>query len=244
MTNYNAQFFNACRNGSTAVVMEFLDDGVPIDVREQDNLQLYQTALHHAARNGRVETCQALIDRGAEVDARNSRRQTSLHETAQQGTFGPCRLLIQRGADVNALDHRNRSPLYFASTEYQHPYKNQDHGAVFLDLLASGGIYGKSPPLGLDKEVRRMEKLTRLQAAAEMKCLDVLVHVLATDSELATLPERVQKVIGLSDARGRHDAAYLLRSWLASCQARGVIAEMNLAALCATDVKMTLHISN
>jgi ankyrin repeat protein len=71
------------------------------------------TALHHAAGFGPINTLQALIDKGADVNAKNRRRSTPLHWAIHD--LAKVRLLLQKGADVNARQAQGRTPLYLAA---------------------------------------------------------------------------------------------------------------------------------
>lgn len=221
-------FFDACRQGRTQDVLTLLKSGIAMDLREQDSLGLHQTALHQAARNGKVDTVRALIDHGAEVDATNTRGQTALHEAAMGGFFEVCRLLIHCGADLNAVDNRKRTPLYWAAEEDREKFQNHDHKIVFLELVAQGAVYAGFKP-GLfyaSPEIRRMEKLTRLQAATQMHGVETLASLLVTDAEPHTLPQRVEAILGSQETPVRDDTAFVLRSWLNAQAARAALASM------------------
>ena len=59
------------------------------------------TALHLAANKGYYEIVQALINRGALVDARDEQGATPLHLAANNGYLIVVQELIRAGADVN-----------------------------------------------------------------------------------------------------------------------------------------------
>ena len=72
------------------------------------------TALMHAAASGTVAIMQALVDAGADVNARNSRAATALHWAV--GDEAKVKLLLLNGAAVNAKTVEGRTPLYAAAT--------------------------------------------------------------------------------------------------------------------------------
>lgn len=225
------EFFAACKGGRTADVLLMLKSGVNIGAREQDPLGLSQTALHHAARNGRMEICQTLIDNGAEVEAVNTRKQTALHEAAMHGQFAVCRLLVRHGANLNAVDAQKRTPLYWAAAEDRETYRLQNYKTTYLELLGRGAIYAELKPHGMGREICRMQGLTRLQAASEMQGVEALCHLLITDDEQTTLPQRVRAVLeNNQDVAIRDDTDFVLRSWLSSHAARDLLAQMELPA--------------
>ena len=71
------------------------------------------TALHHAAGYGPIDNLQLLIDKGADVNAKNRRRSTPLHWAIHDEA--KVRLLLSKGANVNAKQAQGRTPLYLAA---------------------------------------------------------------------------------------------------------------------------------
>jgi ankyrin repeat protein/mono/diheme cytochrome c family protein len=88
------------------------------------------TPLHHAAGFGSLESLTFLLDKGANVNARNRRGSTPLfwaiHDEAK------VRLLIARGATINVKQVEGRSPVYLASVL-------GSGNAVLRLLLENGG---------------------------------------------------------------------------------------------------------
>jgi ankyrin repeat protein len=72
------------------------------------------TALMHAAASGTVAILQALVDAGADVNARNSRAATALHWAVADEA--KVKLLLLSGASVNAKTVEGRTPLYAAAS--------------------------------------------------------------------------------------------------------------------------------
>jgi len=70
--------------------------------------------LHHAAGFGTVATMKALLDAGADANAKNDRAATPIHWAL--GDLAKIRLLLDRGADVNAKQADGRTPLYQAAS--------------------------------------------------------------------------------------------------------------------------------
>jgi ankyrin repeat protein len=71
------------------------------------------TALHHAAGFGPIGNLQLLIDKGADVNAKNRRKSTPLHWAVHDEA--KVRLLLSKGANVNARQVQGRTPLYLAA---------------------------------------------------------------------------------------------------------------------------------
>lgn len=86
------------REGSTEELLEFLDHGLPVDVRDEQGNTLVMLAAYH----GREETVRALIERGADVDLRNERDQTPVAGALFKGEEAVVAALVQAGADLDA----------------------------------------------------------------------------------------------------------------------------------------------
>lgn len=88
------------------------------------------TPLHWASRAGSLRSLQWLLDRGAEVDARNDAHRTSMQLAAEWGRAEAVKLLAAGGADLNAQDRKGRTPLHRATYE--------GHAESAEALLAAG----------------------------------------------------------------------------------------------------------
>lgn len=81
------------------------------------------TALHEAAQAGRPDVVAALLDKGADINAKSDRKnneqpdycnKTPLHLAAEGGHSRVVRLLLERGADINAVTLSNETPFHLA----------------------------------------------------------------------------------------------------------------------------------
>lgn len=69
--------FDAVKEGRTNDVHRNLEAGVDVNARRNnDDWDKHNTLLHHACRHGRADVAQLLIDRGADVNAKNRDGQT------------------------------------------------------------------------------------------------------------------------------------------------------------------------
>ena len=74
------------------------------------------TPLHMAARRGNVEVAEALLDGGANLEARDTSGETPLRRAVNCNKPGVASLLISRGADVQSRGSRGLTPLTAART--------------------------------------------------------------------------------------------------------------------------------
>ncbi|XP_031636939.1 26S proteasome non-ATPase regulatory subunit 10-like [Contarinia nasturtii] len=75
--------------------------------------------LHGAAENGHTNTLKFLIEKGANVDAKNENKETPLHKAAWNGQTDAVKILLESGANVNAEDWLNKTPLHKAASNGQ-----------------------------------------------------------------------------------------------------------------------------
>ena len=85
------------------------------------------TALLHAAREGRIEAVEALLDGGADIDQRSGDGTTPLVLALLNGRFDLAMLLIERGADPNLATYTDGIAPLFALLQTQWTLKFNDH---------------------------------------------------------------------------------------------------------------------
>jgi ankyrin repeat protein len=73
-----------------------------------------KTALHLAARTGKVSCCSTLVEGGADVNPVDDNLFTPLHSAADVDSADVIRYLVKHGADINARTARGASPLIVA----------------------------------------------------------------------------------------------------------------------------------
>ena len=81
---------------------------LPVDLKDRLN----NTPLHYAALYGSAESVRILLERGADVKARNKSNATPLIYGAYN--FDKARLLVEKGSDVNAQSAPGMTPLLVA----------------------------------------------------------------------------------------------------------------------------------
>jgi ankyrin repeat protein len=95
----------------TNVLDLLLDHGADFNVTNADG----DTALHVAARIGRLDFVTYFIHLGLDVNARNLSHNTSLHFAAKNGFLDEVELLVENGCDVTAVNNANKSALQLAA---------------------------------------------------------------------------------------------------------------------------------
>jgi ankyrin repeat protein len=84
--------------------------------RQRQAAQRAGQMLLQATEAGDIVQMQALLAKGAEVNARNAHGWTPLHVAAAGGDPAVIALLLQHGADVHARSHIGTTPLDNATT--------------------------------------------------------------------------------------------------------------------------------
>jgi len=84
--------------------------------RQRQAAQRAGQMLLQATEAGDIVQMQALLDKGAEVNARNAHGWTPLHVAAAGGDPAVIALLLQHGADVHAQSHIGTTALDNATT--------------------------------------------------------------------------------------------------------------------------------
>lgn len=105
-----ATLIAAVRSGDRAAVESLLAaDPQLLSARDPAG----STLLHHAVGLGTIETVQLLLDKGADINAKNRRSAMPLHWAVHDEAS--VRLLLSRGAQINARQIEGRTPLYQAA---------------------------------------------------------------------------------------------------------------------------------
>ena len=116
------------------------------------------TALLHAAREGHIETVEALLDGGADINQVAGDGMSALALAAINGQFDLAMVLLERGADPNLVSHTDGiSPLFAVLqtqwaplyTYHPQPRAHEDQPTTYMDLLRALLDAGADPNVRL-----------------------------------------------------------------------------------------------
>jgi uncharacterized protein len=115
-------------------LIERLVAGSPLPLDEADWGELDTVGVHGrtplmaAAFQGRPEAVEALVRKGASIDASGAQRMTALHEASANGHTAVVTVLLSLGADIDALTVDGVTPLMCAAA-----WGNLDVAKVLLE---------------------------------------------------------------------------------------------------------------
>jgi hypothetical protein len=92
---FAARMFDLARSGETALLMECVDAGLPVNLVNSAGDSLLMLAAYY----DRAETVQALLERGADTGRINNRGQTALAAATFRGSADEVEMLLNAGAD-------------------------------------------------------------------------------------------------------------------------------------------------
>ncbi|KAF4029116.1 RasGEF domain [Phytophthora infestans] len=110
--------------GAIDAIME-ADSNVDLNAR---NWQRGMSALALAAKSGRANVVEGLLDYGAQVDIRTLHGETPLHFAAASASQRVCELLVRKGCDVDVRTSEGLTPLMIAVAK--------DHGMAMEKIAA------------------------------------------------------------------------------------------------------------
>lgn len=120
---------------------ELKDYCVPINMAWTEYHQVRSNELPAVENTVYCDASALLIERGAEVNARDTFGQTPLHIAAYVGNAPLVDFLLKKGADADLADRNGRSPLHLAA--------RRDHQKVVQLLMARGAQVNRKDIKGL-----------------------------------------------------------------------------------------------
>ena len=153
--------------------------------------------IHDAARNGNLAGVQAELDKGVDVNAKDTfffmdsgdgfiipyYERTPLHEAAMEGHREIVELLIAKGADVNVKSADETTPLHFAA-------RHKGIAELLIDK-------------GADVNAKGWKGLTPLHEAASSGHKEIAEQLIAKGADVHTLDDNERNSLFYA-ARGGH----------------------------------------
>jgi len=139
-----AGIFDAAKSGDAQLAATLLEGNKGLTAGYDEN---GWTALHLACFYGHEEVVRALLNTGAEVNARstNPLNNTPLHAAAAGKHAAIAKLLLDRGANANARQHSGWAPIHAAA----------QHGDI--DMAKSLVDAGADPNVRADNQQRAID---------------------------------------------------------------------------------------
>ena len=108
---FASKVFAAAREGDADVLKQWLDQGLPVNLRNHNGDTLLMLASYHE----HPKATQVLLERGADAQILNERGQSPLSGAAFKGNVEITQLLLSHGAQVDVHGEDGRTPLMFAA---------------------------------------------------------------------------------------------------------------------------------
>ena len=137
-------FFDAVKYGKEEATTWFLDHGIDIETRDEED----DTALLVCLKEEEIELAKVLINRGANVNVKGRWNSTALHITED---INIAKILLKKGANINAKDEDGETPLYIA-------VNSGDRNIDYIKFLLENGA---------DIEIKNEDGKTPLMVAEE-----------------------------------------------------------------------------
>ncbi len=120
------ELLDAAHDGDLEAAKKALADGGNVEIVDGRGMK----PIHWAALRGHKEIVDALLEKGADVNGRNSAEWTPLMHASLEGHLDIAKLLIEHGAEVNAKTYVSGTALMFAS--------GKGHESIVRLLLSAG----------------------------------------------------------------------------------------------------------
>lgn len=173
--------------GLAPVVKLFLDQ--PHDIEERDK-HYELTPLLWAASSDSHDTVKLLLEKGADLEAKNSSKETALALAARHGRTSIAKLLLEKGACFDVKDERSMSPLLLAALNR--------HTEIARHLLDLGATFG-------DKDMQKS-----LCRAAEFGTTSMVELLLERGGDIETKDKEGCTLLILAAKNGHEDTVKCL----------------------------------
>ncbi|MGJ8582366.1 MAG: ankyrin repeat domain-containing protein [Psychromonas sp.] len=110
-TDLMPYYYAAARTGDNEVISEFLNAGLPVDIKNHKGY----TALMIATYNGQARIVHSLIAQGANVCAQDNRGNTALMAAVFRGELSIAKSLMSEECDENQQNNAGQTAVMFAT---------------------------------------------------------------------------------------------------------------------------------
>lgn len=119
LRHYNTQLFIASKEGNLSKVKAAMEKGADSHLHEGSQVHFYNddenNPLHLSARYGHLGIVKYLVEKGANINAKNRRQATPLHMAVYEQHLSVIKFLIKKGANIEANDIDGGTPLSWAA---------------------------------------------------------------------------------------------------------------------------------
>ncbi len=231
--------FDAARTGDVETIAALLDtDPELIHATDEDG----ETPLHSAAWLSRYSVATVLLERGADIEARNNWGRTPLLIVAREtGNAKMAALLIEAGAEVNVRDRGGESPLDLAAwrgfaelvdllldegAELPPPGSTQgQYVAMFAAEKGLDRLFGMSVDAGVDLGLRNENDGSLLHSASQGGSAEVVARLLDEGFDPTERDVYGREPLHYAAEMGHQDIARLLLDRGAGIDARSLSGE-------------------
>lgn len=175
-------------------------DDKPADDQPADDKPVSTPA---AVKKGTDIVAALLIERGAEINSRDSQERTPLHIAARAGNEAVTKLLIIRGADIEAKDAKGRTPLL---TAVNRPVEHESPtNLAVIELLLNKGA---------DTEAKFNGGWTPLLAAVRYDLCKVSKLLLEKGAKIDAVDDEGCTPLSIARKLRSWDMIKLLQDWM------------------------------
>jgi ankyrin repeat protein len=199
---------HAANTTANTIPLSISPPDVPPNIAQDMISDSERYSVYTAAQDGRLDIVRSLLDRGSDVEDRNTLRETALDAASRYGHLAVARLLIERGADVNARDRHGWTPLITAST-----YGQLEVARLLLDH-------------GADVNARKRDHNTALHYASFKGNSEIVRLLLKRGAQVDVQDYGGRTPIDMALRLGYHSIAELLKSSGSGERGQGITVQV------------------